>query len=222
MGQVTHKMSYTKVYRTWIAMLSRCRNENEPNYVNYGGRGIKVCDEWYRFEKFYEDMGDLPFYDAQLDRIDNEKGYSKENCRWISAKENSRNRRTTKTHKTHTGDIVQQELIEKIGWTKNQFTWFRKRYGIEWILDNFKNGTLPERSNQIVDKDELLGQTIGKWIVLKFLSYKRGEGNRYLCKCECGIEKEVLGYYLRTGKSTRCRKCSYKNQENKPNPKKIM
>jgi len=220
MGQVTHKMSYTKVYRTWIAMLSRCRNENEPNYVNYGGRGITVCDEWYRFEKFYEDMGDLPFYDAQLDRIDNEKGYSKENCRWISAKENSRNRRTTKKHKTHTGNIVQQELIEKIGWTNNQFTWFRKRYGVEWILDKFKNGTLPERSNQTVDKDELIGQTIGKWLVLKFISYKRGEGNRYLCKCECGIEKEVVGYYLRSGKSTQCRKCAYKYQANKPKPPK--
>jgi len=222
MGQVTHKMSYTKVYRTWIAMLSRCRNENEPNYVNYGGRGITVCDEWHRFEKFFEDMGDLPFYDAQLDRIDNEKGYCKDNCRWISAKENSRNRRTTKKHKTHSGDLVQQELIEKIGWTKNQFRWFQKKYGIEWILDNFKNDTLPERKNESVDKGELIGKKFGNWNVIKFISYIRGEGNRYLCKCDCGLEKEVLGYYLRTGKSTKCRKCSYASQKNKPNPKKEM
>jgi len=206
-------MTYSKVYRTWIAMLSRCRNENEPNYINYGGRGITVCPEWHVFENFYSDMGDLPFYDAQLDRIDNEKGYFKENCRWVSAKENCRNRRTTKKHKTSQGDIVQQELIEKIGWTKHQFRWFVKRYGIYWILENFKNGTLPERSNVPVERDEIIGTKIGKWTVLKFASYKRCEGNRYLCRCECGLEKEVIGYYLRSGKSTQCRSCAAKKNK---------
>jgi len=110
--------------------------------------------------------------------------------------------------------------LEKIGWTKNQFRWFFKRYGIEWILDNFKKGTLPEKSNISVDKDEVIGKQFGKWFVLNFISYIRGEGNRYLCRCECGFEKEVVGYYLRSGKSTGCRRCAYKNQVNKPMPKK--
>ncbi len=220
MGQITHKMTYSKIYRTWIAMLSRCRNANDCNYKHYGARGIFVCERWYQFENFYEDMGDLPFYEAQIDRIDNNNGYFKENCRWVSAKDNSRNRRTTKKHKTSSGLLVQQELIEKIGWTKHQFRWFIKRYGISWILENYKNGTLPERTNHPVNKEDIIGKIFSKWTVLKFISYKRGEGNRYLCRCECGLEKEVVGYYLRSEKSKGCRKCAYKNQKNKPNPKK--
>lgn len=208
MGQITHKKSYSKIYRTWIAMLSRCRNPNDNNYKNYGARGIRVCDDWYCFENFYSDMGDHPFYEAQLDRIDNEKGYCKENCQWVTPKENSRNRRTTKKHKTHLGELVQQDLIEKIGWNKDQFRWFHKRYGIHWILENFKNGTIPIKTNISIDKDALIGIKFGKWTVLSFVSYLRGEGNRYLCRCDCGIEKEVIGYYLRSGKSTKCRKCA--------------
>ena len=158
-------------------------------------------------------MGDLPFYEAQIDRIDNEKGYFKQNCRWICAKANSRNRRTNKKHKTFQGNLVQQELIEKIGWTKNQFRWFSKRYGISWILENFKNGTIPKKTNVLIDKEELIGKLFGKWIVIKFISYKRSEGNRYLCKCECGVEKEVVGYYLRSGKSKQCRSCAAKKNK---------
>ncbi len=78
-------------------MLSRCRNENDCNYINYGARGIFVCERWYKFENFYSDMGDLPFYEAHIDRINNDYGYYKENCRWVSASENSKNRRTTRT-----------------------------------------------------------------------------------------------------------------------------
>ncbi len=220
MGQVTHQKSYTKEYRTWIAMLSRCRNPNDNNYKNYGGRGISVCKEWYTFENFYADMGNLPFYEAQIDRIDNEGDYCPENCQWVSAKQNSRNRRGAKKHVTHQGTIIQQELIEKIGWTKNQFRWFSKRYGISWVLDNFKKGTLPKRTNQPVNKDEILNKRFAKWLVLEFVSYKRGEGNRYLCRCDCGLEKEVVGYYLRSGRSTQCHQCAYKKQKVKPHLRK--
>lgn len=217
----THGMSKTKEYQCWRAFKNRCTNPKNIQYPDYGGRGITICKEWMKFEKFFEDMGICP-KGYQIDRIDNDKGYYKENCRWTTRTINSRNRRSATIHEIDSTDIVQQELIDKIGWTKNQFRWFRNRYGISWILEGFKNNTLPERSNIPVDKDELVGKIIGKWKVLKFVSYKRSEGNRYLCVCECGVEKEVVGYYLRTGKSTKCRKCSYKDQKNKPNPKKLM
>ncbi len=210
MGRTTHKMTYSKVYRTWIAMLSRCRDENNANYVNYGARGITVCERWYKFGDFYEDMGDLPFYEAQLDRIDNEKGYFKENCRWVTAKENSRNKRNTKRIKTSSGSLVQAELIEKIGWTKNQFRWFQMRYGISWILENFKNNTLPERTNFEIDRDDLNGQIFGKWCVLKFDHYTKKEGHMYLCRCDCGKEKQIPRDNLRKGKSTQCHSCAAK------------
>lgn len=204
----THKKSYSKVYRTWIAMLSRCRNQNEPNYINYGGRGITVCPEWESFEKFYEDMGELPFYEAQIDRIDNDKGYYKENCRWVSCKENSRNRRTTKKHETHAGLLVQQELMEQIGWTKNQFRWFRMKYGIAWILENFKNGTLPLKTNVEIDRNDLVGKIFGDWNVLRFESYIKKDGHLYLCKCKCGKERLIPRNNLVRGKTSCCITCA--------------
>lgn len=82
----------TKTYKAWGNMLSRCRNKNHPSYKNYGGRGISVCERWLKFENFLEDMGDKP-WNLSLDRIDNEKGYSKENCRWATSKEQTRNMR---------------------------------------------------------------------------------------------------------------------------------
>lgn len=89
----THGLIKTKAYNVWSAMKKRCLNTTSQSYRNYGGRGITVCAEWLSFENFYKDMGDPPD-GYQLDRIDNEKGYFAENCRWATCKQNSNNRRT--------------------------------------------------------------------------------------------------------------------------------
>jgi hypothetical protein len=208
MGKITHQKTYSKIYRTWIAMLSRCRDRNSNNYKNYGARGITVCERWHKFENFYEDMGDLPFYEAQIDRIDNEKGYYKENCRWVNHKQNSRNRRSTKVLHTHMGKLVQIELMEKIGWNRDQFRWFLKRYGIAWILEGFKNGTLPKRTNFCIHVSDIVNKKFGKWTVLSFVSYAKKTGHIYLCKCDCGTERKIPRHNLTAHKSTRCRKCA--------------
>ena len=96
-SNTTHGMTDTKEYELYIRIQDRCYNENHEAYRNYGGRGIAVCDRWKdSFENFYEDMGDKPGEDYSLDRIDNNKGYSPDNCKWATRKEQNRNRRGNK------------------------------------------------------------------------------------------------------------------------------
>ncbi len=90
----THGRSKTTEYNTWMGIKARCNNEQHPCYYNYGGRGIKVCDRWMEsFENFIEDVGKKPDAGSSLDRINNNEGYSKKNCRWASAKEQANNMR---------------------------------------------------------------------------------------------------------------------------------
>jgi len=91
--QTKHGMSKTNIYKAWKGMKERCSPTGRET-KNYSDRGITVCERWQSFENFREDMGERPFPGAQLDRIDNDKGYSADNCRWVTCKENQRNRRT--------------------------------------------------------------------------------------------------------------------------------
>lgn len=88
-----HGHRQTKIYRVWINMLQRCTNLRSKYYHHYGGRGIIVCKRWRNsFENFLEDMGETP-RGLTLDRINNNKGYCKENCQWTTRKQQARNRR---------------------------------------------------------------------------------------------------------------------------------
>lgn len=89
----THKMIESSEYSSWSSIIQRCTNKKSKHFKNWGARGITVCEEWKKFENFFADMGKKPFEGAQIDRIDNEKGYYKENCRWVTSRENLRNTR---------------------------------------------------------------------------------------------------------------------------------
>lgn len=87
-----HGMHGTGTYGTWTAMIARCENPNNMHFDYYGGRGISVCERWHDFISFYEDMGERP-EGMTLDRINNDAGYSKENCRWATQAEQVINQR---------------------------------------------------------------------------------------------------------------------------------
>lgn len=85
----------SKEYQTWLAMIQRCQNPKNQSYSDYGGRGITVCDRWLILSNFLEDMGKRPD-GLTLERRENDKGYSKENCYWATRKEQQNNRRVNK------------------------------------------------------------------------------------------------------------------------------
>lgn len=91
-----HGLKSHVLNNTWKCIKARCNNKNNPNYYNYGGRGIKVCKEWDAFMPFYNwaikngwEKG------LQIDRINNNKGYSPQNCRWATIIQQARNKRSS-------------------------------------------------------------------------------------------------------------------------------
>jgi hypothetical protein len=89
-----HGMVGTSEYKRWDAMIQRCCNPNNKGYKDYGGRGITVCRRWRRdFREFLGDMGKCPGPGYELERKNNDKGYSKRNCRWATRSEQARNKR---------------------------------------------------------------------------------------------------------------------------------
>ena len=129
-----HGGTNTRLYNIFSQMLNRCNNQNNTNYKDYGGRGITVCNEWLVYQNFkawalangYAD-------DLTIDRIDNDKGYSPENCRWATRKEQNGNRRNNR-------------LITFEGETKTLSQWatdknisrdvLRSRLDMDWTVED--------------------------------------------------------------------------------------
>jgi hypothetical protein len=108
--------AHSPEYGVWTSMKERCSAPNSKDWPRYGGRGIKVCDEWINdFERFFRDMGPRPSKKHSIDRIDNEKGYEPGNCRWATAIEQASNTRTTSFVTIKGETLARSEAIRRYG-----------------------------------------------------------------------------------------------------------
>lgn len=97
---LSHGLSGSRLYNIWANMLARCGNENYPQFSDYGGRGISVCNQWHDFTKFADWALANGYADhLTIDRINNDSGYSPHNCRWATRLQQSRNKRPRRDQK---------------------------------------------------------------------------------------------------------------------------
>jgi hypothetical protein len=173
-----HGQKYEMEKRVWHGMRSRCHNPKNHAYYRYGGRGIFMCDEWRNnFDQFYEDMGPKP-QGFDLDRIDNDKGYSKENCRWVPRIENCRN--TRNTVKVQVGDQLLKihEIAELAGQKESTIAYrLKKSFSVERLLSK---DSYPKQARRAE---------------VKHGTYS--EYQRFNCRCE--LCKEAASIYKRAG-----------------------
>lgn len=117
-------------FQAWKAAKRRCENPKDAAYKEYGGRGISMSPEWSgSYEQFYADMGPRPAKHS-LDRIDNEKGYSKENCRWATIFVQNRNRRNNVLHEFRGEMVTKAEIARALGINPTNVGRFINRAGL--------------------------------------------------------------------------------------------
>lgn len=148
-GEILHGYTGTNLYICWKNMTNRCRNPNATHYHRYGGRGIKVCEEWLTFRIFLT-WANISGYseDLTIDRINNDKNYEPSNCRWVTKQENHY-------------EMMQRSLIEKEGiFSKNSLEKAKKTnqdlYGKKTLVSKYNEsvvfGSRGEATDYLIEK----------------------------------------------------------------------
>jgi hypothetical protein len=125
----THGMSETHIYKVWAAMRTRCGVEGSQSWHHYGARGITVDPRWETFENFYADMGDPP-PGHSLERRDNDRGYSPENCYWATHTQQMRNNRRSRYVAYDGETLTVAEWAERLG--MNYSTLYNRLFRAGW------------------------------------------------------------------------------------------
>lgn len=124
----------TRIYNIWAGMKRRCYNRNDISYYRYGAKGIIMSESWRAsFISFYNDMFSGYFDKAQIDRIDNTKGYSKENCRWVTIKEQANNKKNVTLYEHNGEKLCSRDWDKKLGLKSGTVNMRIKKYG--WAIE---------------------------------------------------------------------------------------
>lgn len=131
-----HGLSHHPLNAIWRGMRRRCNNHSNASYKRYGAKGICVCEEWNDFETFYNWATSNGWADGlSIDRIDNSRGYSPDNCRFVTAKDQSRNR-TTNVFITVNGITkLQIEWAEFLGLSYSTISMWKSRHGMDYVVN---------------------------------------------------------------------------------------
>lgn len=124
-----HGLSKSRIYGIWCTMINRCYNPHVKFYESYGGRGIRVCKRWHNFQNFFADMGHRPG-GLTLERVDNDRGYSKANCVWATRTQQARNQRNKKRVRANGKLQTLSEWSEETGLSVG--TIWRRIYVMGW------------------------------------------------------------------------------------------
>lgn len=199
-----------RLYQIWSGMKQRCLNPKQAHFELYGGRGITVCEEWLNsFEKFLDDMGPRPDNNFSLDRIDNNQGYSRDNCRWATRVQQSQNRRTN--------------IMITFGSATRALSYWCKMFGMPHATATSrikKDGYEPQMAltTPLKHSKVKVGDRYNNLVVIELLEFKnwdcRNKHRAIICQCDCGSLYETLDSRVKHGKTKSCFKCSIKIRKN--------
>ena len=147
-ASITHGMKKTRLYEVWHGMKSRCLNERDRRYKNYGARGITICDEWRNSFESFRDWALANGYrdDLTIDRKDNDGNYCPENCCWSTSKEQSNNRRSNKLITYQGKTQTMQQWADEMGISKDLL---RSRLVVgKWSVEDALTKPIQKHSNK--------------------------------------------------------------------------
>jgi hypothetical protein len=162
-GHPKHGLSGDQIYRVWGAMKGRCNNPRYAGYKNYGGRGISYDPRWNDFGVFMEEIGNQWADGLEIDRIDNNGNYTKENCRWVTRSENQNNKRNNAVVEINGIKKTKTQWMRSVGLPRASFD---NRIGLGWSVERTLDTPLRRfshpRTNRLVSvgKDTM---TIAQW-----------------------------------------------------------
>lgn len=197
-----------RLMKVFIHMKERCYNESDKRYKDWGGRGIKICQEWLNNPDSFIQWAIENGYGEGLtiDRVDNNGDYSPENCRWVTIAENNQNRRSTRyyTIDGETKNLTQWCKIYSADWSM-----VNKRLSMGWDI---KTALITPKKTR--DVSSLIGQKFGRLKVIKFSHINKNRQSYYECICACGKSVIVEGNKLKSGHTQSCGCMQYEMRRN--------